>query len=125
MTFAPIRKLVYNADVRILQLGDVRMSIQTSVRRIEKRQSKSTRRKTGETRVVFTIDRSVLLQLDHLVKRKVYPSRSKALQEALRGGLARANHARLATECAKLNPRVEQAFAEEGIATELAVWPEY
>ncbi|MBM3128672.1 MAG: CopG family transcriptional regulator [Chloroflexi bacterium] len=92
---------------------------------MEKRQSKSTRRKTGETRVVFTIDRSVLLQLDHLVKRKVYPSRSKALQEALRGGLARANHARLATECAKLNPRVEQAFAEEGIATELAVWPEY
>jgi Arc/MetJ-type ribon-helix-helix transcriptional regulator len=100
------------------------MSIQTSARRT-KRQIRPPRRIAGTTKVVFTIDQSVLLQLDCLVKRKGFPSRSKAIQEAIRDKLARANHARLAAECAKLNPRVEQAFAEEGMATELAAWPKY
>lgn len=31
---------------------------------------------------------------------------------------------RLARECAKLDPAVEQAFAEEGMEAELELWPE-
>jgi hypothetical protein len=32
---------------------------------------------------------------------------------------------RLARECAKLDPKFEQALAEEGIGSEMAQWPEY
>ena len=32
---------------------------------------------------------------------------------------------RLERECAKLDPREEQAFAEIGVSADLEVWPEY
>jgi hypothetical protein len=32
---------------------------------------------------------------------------------------------RLARECAKLDPKSEQALAEEGISAEVGAWPEY
>ncbi|MCW5853314.1 MAG: hypothetical protein KIT87_24820 [Anaerolineae bacterium] len=32
---------------------------------------------------------------------------------------------RLAEECAKLDPEAEKALAEEGMAVELEIWPEY
>lgn len=35
------------------------------------------------------------------------------------------NHTLLAQECAKLDPELEGALAEEGLATDLADWPEY
>jgi len=35
------------------------------------------------------------------------------------------NRGRLARECAKLDPKVERAMAEEGMSRELAEWPEY
>lgn len=34
-------------------------------------------------------------------------------------------NSRLAGECAKLDPRQEQAFAETGLAEDVATWPEY
>lgn len=101
------------------------MSVQVSSRITTRQHTKSVRRKMGTAKVVFTIDQSVLMQLDRLVKRQVFPSRSKAIEEAVRDKLARINRTRLATECAKLDPRVEQAFAEEGMAVELATWPTY
>jgi len=39
--------------------------------------------------------------------------------------LERVNHSRLARESAKLDPKFEQAMAEEGMSGELAEWPEY
>jgi metal-responsive CopG/Arc/MetJ family transcriptional regulator len=77
------------------------------------------------TKVAITIDPVILARLDRLVKQKVFPSRSKAIQEAIHDKLAHMERSRLAIECAKLDPKVEQAFAEEGMSQELAEWPEY
>jgi len=45
----------------------------------------------------------------------MFPSRSRAIQEAGREKLERLNHSRLSQECAKLIPEQEQAMAEEGL----------
>lgn len=37
----------------------------------------------------------------------------------------RSDNTRLARECAKLHPAEEQALADEDIAGEAALWPEY
>ena len=77
------------------------------------------------TKVAVTIDTKLLAQVDDLVAQHVFPNRSKAIQEALQDKLMRMRRSRLARESAKLDPRVEQALAEEGIDQELAAWPEY
>jgi hypothetical protein len=46
-------------------------------------------------------------------------------REANHDKLAHMEHSRLAIECARFDPKVEQAFAEEGMSQELAEWPEY
>jgi metal-responsive CopG/Arc/MetJ family transcriptional regulator len=76
-------------------------------------------------KVAVTIDADLLVELDQLVAQQVFPNRSKAVQEALRDKLDRMRRSRLARECAKLDPREEQALAEEGIEQELSTWPEY
>ena len=50
---------------------------------------------------------------------------AKAGTEAIKDKLARIDRNRLARECAKLDPKAEQALAEEGIIQELDEWPEY
>jgi Arc/MetJ-type ribon-helix-helix transcriptional regulator len=60
-----------------------------------------------------------------LVSSKVFPNRSKAIQEAIKEKLSRVNRSRLARECAKLDPAVEKAIAEEGFSREIDQWPEY
>ena len=55
----------------------------------------------------------------------LFPSRGHAIQEALEEKLDRLQHRRLARECAKLDPAVERAFAEEGMRQDTASWPEY
>lgn len=77
------------------------------------------------TKVAVTIDSELLLELDQLVAQRVYPNRSRAIQEALLDKLTRLRRTRLATECAKLDPQEEQALAEEGMNMELTTWPEY
>jgi hypothetical protein len=52
-------------------------------------------------------------------------SRSHAIEVALEEKLDRLSRVRLARECGKLDVRQERALAEEGIAGELASWPEY
>ncbi len=71
------------------------------------------------TRVTVTIDRKLLARLDALVEQDAYPSRSKAIQEAVRDKLAWLERSRLARECAKLDARAEQALADEGTSEEL------
>ena len=39
--------------------------------------------------------------------------------------LDRVSRTRLARECAKLDPRAEREFADEGLARDLEEWPEY
>jgi len=77
------------------------------------------------TRIVITLDQETLSRLDHLVQEKAYPSRSKAIREAIQEKVEHARRNRLAVECAKLDPNSEQALAEEGMGTELATWPQY
>ena len=76
-------------------------------------------------KVAISINKKTLKRLDHLVKNQVFPSRSRAIQEAIEDKLNRLERTRLAQECAKLDPAAEQAMAEEGLSEELARWPEY
>lgn len=76
-------------------------------------------------KIAITIEEDVLDKLDKLVSSKVFPNRSKAIQEAVKEKLSRVNRSRLARECAKLDPAIEQAIAEEGISRDIEQWPEY
>lgn len=76
-------------------------------------------------KIAITLDPRDLLTLDRLVRRGVFPSRSRAIQVAVTEKLARLERRRLAEECAKLDPAFEQALADEGLASERASWPEY
>jgi metal-responsive CopG/Arc/MetJ family transcriptional regulator len=77
------------------------------------------------SKIAITIDDNLLKQLDLMVKSKVYPNRSKAIQEAVAEKLKRLERSRLARECAKLDPEYEQNLAEEGFSLEMDEWPEY
>ena len=76
-------------------------------------------------KIAITIEEEMLDKLDRLVSSKVFPNRSKAIQEAIKEKLSRVNRSRLARECAKLDPAVERAIAEEGFSQEIDQWPEY
>ncbi len=76
-------------------------------------------------KVAITIDSDLLSKVDLLVSQRVFPNRSKAIQEALIDKLSLLRQTRFASECAKLDPQVEQQLAEEGIEGELTQWPIY
>ena len=76
-------------------------------------------------KVAITIDAKTLERVDDLVARKVFPSRSRAIQLAVSEKLARLERRRLAQECARLDPASERALAEEGLGEALDSWPEY
>ncbi|MEW6213496.1 MAG: ribbon-helix-helix domain-containing protein [Acidobacteriota bacterium] len=76
-------------------------------------------------KVAITIDETLLNKIDRLVKMKVFPNRSRAIQEAVEDKLARMDRNRLARECCKLDRKFEQSLAEEGMDVELDEWPEY
>ena len=52
-----------------------------------------------------------------------FPNRSQAVESALAEKLGRLARTRLATECAKLDPALEQRLADEGLDGDS--WPEY
>jgi metal-responsive CopG/Arc/MetJ family transcriptional regulator len=79
----------------------------------------------SSAKIAITIEEDLLSKLDHLVSSKVFPNRSKAIQEAIKEKLSRVNRSRLARECAKLDPTYEKALAEEGFAADSREWPEY
>jgi metal-responsive CopG/Arc/MetJ family transcriptional regulator len=76
-------------------------------------------------KIAITIDQDLLARLDRLVAGKQFPNRSRAVQEAVRDKIARVERSRLARECAKLDPKYEQALADEGLAEDFKEWPEY
>jgi metal-responsive CopG/Arc/MetJ family transcriptional regulator len=77
------------------------------------------------SKIAITLNSQVLSEVDALVKRRIFPSRSRAIQEAVKEKLERLNHSRLAQECSKLDPDYEKALAEEGLGEDLSEWPEY
>ncbi|MGA7877709.1 MAG: ribbon-helix-helix domain-containing protein [Desulfoferrobacter sp.] len=79
----------------------------------------------ASAKIAITMDESLLHRLDRLVKSRVFPNRSKAIQDAVEEKLKRLERNRLAIECAKLDPAEEKVLAEEGMDEELEQWPEY
>lgn len=77
------------------------------------------------TKIAITLNSEVLSEVDALVKKRMFPNRSRAIQEAVKEKLERLSHSRLAQECSKLDPEQEQALAEEGLWEGLSEWPEY
>jgi len=77
------------------------------------------------SKIAVSLDEGTLRRLDQLVRRAVFPNRSRAIQAALDEKLERIERGRLARECAKLDPAHEKALAEEGMSEDLAQWPEY
>jgi len=76
-------------------------------------------------KIAITLERDILGELDRLVRRHVFPNRSRAIQQAVKEKVTRLSVNRLAHECANLDPKVEQALAEEGMSGEVTRWPEY
>ena len=79
----------------------------------------------GRAKIAITLDEHTVGRLDRLVHRKAYPSRSRAIEEAVEEKLDRLDRSRLARESAKLDPAFEKAMAEEGLSEALQEWPEY
>ena len=79
----------------------------------------------ARSKVAISLDESTLSRLDRLVKKRVFPSRSQAIEEAVAEKLVRLEKSRLARECGKLDPFFEKALAEEGLSQDLKEWPEY
>lgn len=79
----------------------------------------------SSSKIAITLNTEVLSAVDALVKKRMFPSRSRAIQEAVKEKLERLSHSRLAQECSKLDPEHEQALAEEGLGEDLSEWSEY
>ena len=79
----------------------------------------------SKPKIAISISSNILERLDRMVKKRLFPSRSRAIEEALEEKLERIERSRLAKECAKLDPRFEQALAEEGLREDVSEWPEY
>lgn len=79
----------------------------------------------AKAKLAITLDDRILTEVDHLVKTRLFPNRSRVIEKAVEEKLARMNRNRLARECANLDPCFEKAMAEEGMERELSEWPEY
>jgi metal-responsive CopG/Arc/MetJ family transcriptional regulator len=77
------------------------------------------------SKVAITLDEELLKRLDRLVEEEAFPSRSRAIQEAVAEKLSRLDRTRLIRETAKLDAQYEQELAEEGLAEDVEEWPEY
>jgi metal-responsive CopG/Arc/MetJ family transcriptional regulator len=79
----------------------------------------------AKAKVAVTIDAELLGRLDALIARRRFSNRSQAIETAVEEKLARLKRARLARECAKLDPKLEKRLAEEGLALDVKTWPEF
>jgi metal-responsive CopG/Arc/MetJ family transcriptional regulator len=78
-----------------------------------------------KTKVALTLDAGLLDQVDDLVAKRRFRSRSQAVEAALADKLRRLARTRLARETAKLNPAEEKRVADEALTDPLDAWPEY
>jgi len=77
----------------------------------------------ASAKIAITMDKTTLHRLDRLVKDRVFPNRSKAIQDAVEEKLEKLEQTRLARECAQFDPIMEKDMAEEGMGEELELWP--
>jgi len=76
-------------------------------------------------KIAISIDHGLLERIDYLVRKRIFPNRSKAIQEAVKEKIDKLDKNRLALECSKLDPVFEQSMADEGLSMEIGSWPEY
>lgn len=76
----------------------------------------------GAAKVAITLDEQLLRTVDRWVKQGKYPSRSQAIQDALREKMERWKRSRLTEELAKLDTQAERSLADERLVGE--TWPE-
>ena len=76
-------------------------------------------------KIAISLNENLLRKLDLMVRERIYPNRSKAIEDAVQDRILRFDRGLLARECAKLDPKEEQALAELGLGTEGTEWPEY
>lgn len=67
-----------------------------------------------QKKIAISIDENLLAEIDYLVEQKVYPNRSKAIEANLEANRINLRRRRFELECAKLDPKEEQEFAEWG-----------
>lgn len=79
----------------------------------------------GAAKFAISVDESLLKKIDQLVKKGLFPNRSRAFQSAMKEKIERLERLRLARECAKLDKKIEQQFAEDISKEEFESWPEY
>ena len=79
----------------------------------------------AKTKLAVTLDENLLAELDSLVRRRVFPNRSRIIEQAVQEKLERLKKSRLANQCALLDPDDEKALAEEGMGEEVDQWPAY
>jgi metal-responsive CopG/Arc/MetJ family transcriptional regulator len=77
------------------------------------------------SKIAITIEKKSLIKLDRLVRERIFPNRSKAIQQALEEKINNLAKDKLNLECEKIDPREEIKLAEGGFATEKDQWPEY
>jgi metal-responsive CopG/Arc/MetJ family transcriptional regulator len=77
------------------------------------------------SKIAITIEKKTLTRLDRLVRERIFPNRSKAIQQALEEKINNLEKDKLTLECEKLDPQEEIKLAEEGFASEKDQWPEY
>jgi metal-responsive CopG/Arc/MetJ family transcriptional regulator len=79
----------------------------------------------SKTKIAISIAEDTLQRVDLLIDQHIFPSRSRAIEEAIEEKLQRLERSRLARECAKLDPNFERSLAEEDFDAVLETWPEY
>jgi len=79
----------------------------------------------AKAKLAVTLDEKILEEVDNLVRRRVFPNRSRVIEQAVREKLDHLNKSRLAAQCALLDPALEKALAEEGMGEEVEKWPAY
>ena len=79
----------------------------------------------AKAKLAITLDENTLSEVDNLVRRRLYPNRSRIIEQAVQEKLLRLGKNRLATQCILLDPTFEKAMAEEGMGEEIDQWPAY
>jgi metal-responsive CopG/Arc/MetJ family transcriptional regulator len=79
----------------------------------------------GKEKIAITLDERFVGELDRLVDKHVFQSRSQAIQEAVSEKLLRMKRTRLAEESAKLEPALERTLSDEEFTEDMRQWPEY
>ena len=79
----------------------------------------------SKEKIAITLDERFVGELDRLVDKQVFQSRSQAIQEAVSEKLLRMKRTRLAEESAKLEMAIERKISDEGFTEDMKQWPEY